>query len=694
MIKGMLGSLFIDLEANAAGFESDMGRAARIAEKRTLEIQQHAERMARAATLAFAAVSAAAAASVKNALDQADALNKASQKVGMQVEKLAQLRFGALLSDVDFDALTGGLTKFNKAIIEATSSQGEQRAAFSALGITLQDLKGMAPDQLLYKVADGFSQAKDDASKTAVAMALFGKSGADLIPLLNAGSAGLDQFGARAAQLGIVIDSKTAAAAEAFNDRLTDLHSVVDGVSAKVAGGLLPTMNDLSAQFADFAKDEANVAAMTDLVNGSVKGLLVSALAVKGAFDAVTGTYKTFYETGKALFSGGPGKAFDRLSSGFGANVKDKIESDFAAIMKVMDAGQNGMAEKVQAIVAAQQGKSLGFNPGAKPAGTRAIKLEPSAAVREIDAGVKQMFEDSMRGVEEALRERQAAMDRVEEQLKRFQESLKTPAQRAQDAFDLNQKAIDSAAGLGADDRFQLRVANEQQLADSLLEIQLDRIDKELEAERRANQEKVQLMQQQLSVAEGVFGNLAAAFQNSGRRGFEAFKALSVAQATVSTIQGAVGAFTQAVSVIPPPAGEAIGIAAAGAVTAAGLARVAQINAMHYGGAYAEGGRPPVGRWSLIGERGAEMFKPDRPGTVLSHEKLQGLMGGGRGPLNVQIVNNGPPLAVNGSAWDGDTLRLFTDVARAAVAADAADLRSQLSRSLATVHRTAPRAVR
>ena len=35
---------------------------------------------------------------------------------------------------------------------------------------------------------------------------------------------------------------------------------------------------------------------------------------------------------------------------------------------------------------------------------------------------------------------------------------------------------------------------------------------------------------------------------------------------------------------------------------------------------FAEGGRPPVGQTSVVGERGPELFVPDSPGTVLSYQ--------------------------------------------------------------------------
>ena len=54
-------------------------------------------------------------------------------------------------------------------------------------------------------------------------------------------------------------------------------------------------------------------------------------------------------------------------------------------------------------------------------------------------------------------------------------------------------------------------------------------------------------------------------------------------------------------------------------------------------GAYADGGNPPVGVPSLVGERGPELFVPKTAGTVIPNNQLSNMMGN-----NPQTVYNGP----------------------------------------------------
>jgi hypothetical protein len=93
--------------------------------------------------------------------------------------------------------------------------------------------------------------------KTALAVELLGRSGADLIPLLNGGAAGLAEMRAEAEQLGLVISAEAGRAAEQFNDDITRMGAAVRGASIEVGTQLLPVLTDLSGQVVAMAKDPA-----------------------------------------------------------------------------------------------------------------------------------------------------------------------------------------------------------------------------------------------------------------------------------------------------------------------------------------------------------------------------------------------------------------------------------------------------
>lgn len=249
---------------------------------------------AKSAGLAGAAIGAAIAASavaigaaIKGAIDNADELGKSAQKVGVTVEELSRLKYAAELSDVSLDGLSGGLKKLGVNLADvAGGGTGKAAEAFAALGISVTDSSGQlkGSGDVLTEIAGKFGVMQDGAAKTALAVALFGKSGADLIPLLNSGADGLAQMGVEADALGVTIDTKTAKSAEAFNDNLTRLKAVAGGVSTQLAAGMLPALESVSAAMVGAAKDAAAMESIASVLSGTVRTLASAAVITGGAF--------------------------------------------------------------------------------------------------------------------------------------------------------------------------------------------------------------------------------------------------------------------------------------------------------------------------------------------------------------------------------------------------------------------------
>jgi len=181
------------------------------------------------------------AALVKGAIDSADELNKLSQKIGISVEALSTLQFAAQLSDVGLDTLKTGLKGLSANLTEARAGLGEGAALFQALGISVEDSAGnlKSSDTILLEIADRFASFEDGATKTALAVKLFGKSGMDMIPFLNQGSSGIRALMQEAERLGLKLSTETAQAAEAFNDNLTALKASTSGLGITLATELL-----------------------------------------------------------------------------------------------------------------------------------------------------------------------------------------------------------------------------------------------------------------------------------------------------------------------------------------------------------------------------------------------------------------------------------------------------------------------
>lgn len=241
-----------------------------------------------AMTATGGAILTAMFAATKATADYADNLNDMSQKVGVSTETLSKWGFAAEQSGSTLEGVGTGLKILAKNMELATAGGKAQTAAFAAAGITTKQLAAAGGDvnKILPLLADSFAKSEDGAGKTAIAMQLLGKSGTELIPMLNAGSAGLDEMGLAAERTGRVVSQDAARAADEFNDRLAELEGSMKGMAGVVGTVLIPPLTELITLATDAAVTVRGWAAEhPDLI----KGIAAAAAAITGAGGLLLG---------------------------------------------------------------------------------------------------------------------------------------------------------------------------------------------------------------------------------------------------------------------------------------------------------------------------------------------------------------------------------------------------------------------
>jgi phage-related minor tail protein len=100
---------------------------------------------------------------------------------------------------------------------------------------------------VLLDLADTFQAMPDGPRKTALAMELFGRSGAELIPFLNQGRDGIEALQAKMRDLGLEMNTNTAKAAEAFNDALAAVGYAIQGLVNRALIALTPLLESAAS---------------------------------------------------------------------------------------------------------------------------------------------------------------------------------------------------------------------------------------------------------------------------------------------------------------------------------------------------------------------------------------------------------------------------------------------------------------
>lgn len=254
--------------------------------------EQAAALPARFGTLGVAIAAAFSAVSVKSVIDGADQLNKLSQKTGIAVEALSELKYAGSLADVSIEAIALGVKKLSTNMFEAASGGKEAADTFDLLGVAFKNGDGSLrdSDKVLADIAERFAGLVDGPEKSALAVKTFGKAGADLIPMLNLGRDGLEAMKLEAKQLGVVISTETAKAAEEFNDNLTRMNAIASASAKDIAARLLPTMVDLTDAFVQARKEGGGFTLIADGIATAFDAVVVLGANIAYVFKSIGDT--------------------------------------------------------------------------------------------------------------------------------------------------------------------------------------------------------------------------------------------------------------------------------------------------------------------------------------------------------------------------------------------------------------------
>lgn len=287
-----VGKISIDVEAKTANFNknlnaarthlqqntSRMGQAMDSLKKRVNETAQAINRFG---GYAVAGAAVAMVAFVKKQIDVADQMGKLAQQTGTTSEFLSSMGLVASQTGTSLESIAKGVQRLAMNMNDMRRGTGEAQESFRLLNIDVTQTDGTLrnAEDVMKEVADRFAGMEDGADKTALAMRLFGRAGAELIPMLNQGSAGIEELQRKAEEMGMVISTKTALEAAYLNDQLDLLQKSAVGAGRSMALSLIPWLNE-TLEVIKFAREESGtlMAAWVALgaVGSGVAGLFKS----------------------------------------------------------------------------------------------------------------------------------------------------------------------------------------------------------------------------------------------------------------------------------------------------------------------------------------------------------------------------------------------------------------------------------
>lgn len=206
----------------------------------------------------------------KNALEFADAIDKASGRTGFTAEKLQELRYAASQTGVGLSQLEGGLARFTKRLGLARQGTGAAAKAYERLGVNLNQTN----EQVFKQVVETLGTMENETDALALTTRLFGDDAQNLFLTFKNGNAGLDEFAEKAKELGLIISDDLIDGAVEASDSLDTMSKIVGIKLTKAFLQLAPYINDVADAFVNAVpKVTAFFEIFTDIEKKSLQGL-------------------------------------------------------------------------------------------------------------------------------------------------------------------------------------------------------------------------------------------------------------------------------------------------------------------------------------------------------------------------------------------------------------------------------------
>lgn len=329
--------------------------ALRVAENQA-KVAQSAQAV-RTAFVAFGAIAAtsllAAAVAFDRLVQNAGDFQDMAEKVGDTAENFASLAVAARVGGVGMDTLVQASVRLTKGLTGVDDESKAAGAAVKALGLNLAVFKDQSPTDQIEAVAQALDKFADGSEKTAVAVALFGKSGAELLPFLKelAGSTGRVN----------ILTSEQIRLADEYSDSQKRLGAEIGLHAQAIATEMLPAITEFTRALRDIAKDAEFAAAATAALKAAFNGVVIlfQTVAVVGSDVAFV-----FQAVGRQI--GASIAALERLQRldirGFAA-ISGAVTEDAERARKVLDKFQASVMSIGKSVVdqslAAQNSREL-----------------------------------------------------------------------------------------------------------------------------------------------------------------------------------------------------------------------------------------------------------------------------------------------------------------------------------------------
>lgn len=196
-------------------------------------------------TAPVVAAGTAVVAFVSKMAGAADELQTMSMQTGVSVERLQELRYVASQTNTSFDAVTMAVATMTRNMVASDEEGSKMAIAFDRIGVQVRNADGSFRDMndVFPETLKALADMPPGVERNNLLMEIFGTRAKELIPLLDSGSAGIEEFTAKAHELGLVNPDVNKSLAD-FNDRMEEVKQALAAAGAELAAKFVPILQD------------------------------------------------------------------------------------------------------------------------------------------------------------------------------------------------------------------------------------------------------------------------------------------------------------------------------------------------------------------------------------------------------------------------------------------------------------------
>jgi hypothetical protein len=254
-----IGYLRLLFGADTKELEAGSKRARDEMKKNKEETEKTVKQLTTFGVVAAGGAVAGLVALTKSSFDGINATRGLAERIGTSSEALSKLQYAAKLSDVDSETLSGSLEKMQIRLGQvAETGEGKAAKALKSFGLSADELITKDPVETFHKLVGVLEGIQNPAERAAVAVDLFGKSGAGMLNIVVQGSEALATMEQEADLLGKTVNDLDAAKVDEADDALTRVWDSIGGIGNALAIEVAPWITEISNRFIDYAKDGVN----------------------------------------------------------------------------------------------------------------------------------------------------------------------------------------------------------------------------------------------------------------------------------------------------------------------------------------------------------------------------------------------------------------------------------------------------